>query len=120
MTQEFVTLPREIVEQAIYALYCTNSQEGSPAYNFELKAIKELRAALEQPQDDQEPVAWMYDWDADGELVRDWVSRDYGEAHSPTNGCCNIRPLYTHPQPAQKPLTDDRLNSAAAEGGRLE
>ena len=48
MTQEFVTLPREVVEQAIDALYCTNSQEGSPTYNFELKAVKELRAALEQ------------------------------------------------------------------------
>lgn len=52
----------------------------------------------EQPQVEQEPVAWMYDWDADGAPVRDWVSRDYGEAHSPTNGCHNIRPLYTHPQ----------------------
>lgn len=50
MTQEFVTLPREVVEQAIDALFCTDSQEGSPAYNFELKAVKELRAALEQPQ----------------------------------------------------------------------
>lgn len=56
MKQEFV-LPREVVEQAIDALYCTNSKEGSPAYNFELKAIKELRAALEQPQGEQEPVA---------------------------------------------------------------
>jgi hypothetical protein len=69
MTQEFVTLPRAVVEQAIDALYCTDSEEGSPAYNFELKAIKELRAALEQPdtgiptsvqpQEDQEPVAWI-------------------------------------------------------------
>ena len=50
MTQEFVTLPREVVERALDALYCTDSQEGSPAYNFELKAIEELRAALEQPQ----------------------------------------------------------------------
>lgn len=50
MTQKFVTLPREVVEQAIDALYCTDSEEGSPAYNFELKAVKELRAALEQPQ----------------------------------------------------------------------
>ena len=49
MTQEFVTLPREVVERAIDALYCTDSEEGSPAYNFELKAVKELRAALEQP-----------------------------------------------------------------------
>ena len=60
MTQEFVTLPRAVVEQAIDALYCTDSEEGSPAYNFELKAVKELRAALEQPQechDQRDPLA---------------------------------------------------------------
>jgi hypothetical protein len=56
------------------------------------------------------PVAWMYDWDQfEGEVVRDWVSQDYDEAHSPTLGCHNIRPLYTHPAPAQKPLTQDQL-----------
>lgn len=64
------------------------------------KAITALRQALEQPA--KEPVAWMYDWHADGEDVTDWVSRDYDEAHSPTMGCHNIRPLYTRPQPAQE------------------
>ena len=54
-------------------------------------------------------MAWMYDWDADGAPVRDWVSRDYDEAHSPTNGCHNIRPLYTRPQPRQ-PLTPEAVN----------
>ena len=48
-------------------------------------------------QDDVKPVAWIYDWDAEGELVRDWISTNYDEAHSPTMGCHNIRPLYTHP-----------------------
>jgi hypothetical protein len=48
----------------------------------------------------QEPVAWMYDWEIDGEVVRDWISGDYDEAHSPTMRCHNIRPLYTTPQPA--------------------
>jgi hypothetical protein len=64
---------------------------------------------LEQPAD--EPVAWLYDWHADGEIVSDWVSRDYDEAHSPTMGCHNIRPLYTRPQPARKwvGLTDDEI-----------
>lgn len=57
MTQKFVTLPREVVEQAIDALYCTNSKEGSPTYNFELKAIKELRAALEQQQTTEKSLA---------------------------------------------------------------
>mgnify|MGYP003341243845 CR=1 FL=1 len=47
---------------------------------------------------EQKPVAWMYDWQIDGEIVRDWVSQDYDEAHSPTMQCHNSRPLYTHPK----------------------
>ena len=53
-----------------------------------------------------EPVAWMYDWMSDGDdVVRNWISRDYAEAHSPTIGCHNIRPLYTNPAPQSKPHT---------------
>lgn len=50
MKQEFVTLPREVVEQAIEALFCTDSEEWSTAYENELKAVKKLRAALDQQQ----------------------------------------------------------------------
>lgn len=50
MTQEFVTLPREVVELAIEALFCTDSEEWSTAYENELEAVKKLRAALDQPQ----------------------------------------------------------------------
>ena len=53
MTQEFVTLPREVVERAIEALFCTDSEEGSTAYKNELEAVKKLRAALDQPQANQ-------------------------------------------------------------------
>ena len=76
-----------------------------------LRALCEfVRAALTQPE--PEPVAWMYDWydeteDIDGVpiggIVHDWISKDYDEAHSPTMGCHNIRPLYTAP-PQRKPL----------------
>ena len=67
---------------------------------------------LEQPAD--EPVAWMYDWHADGEIVSDWVSWDYDEAHSPTMGCHNIRPLYARPQPTREwvGLTDVEIGDA--------
>ena len=98
MTQEFVTLPREIVEQAICALYCTNSQEGSPAYNFELKAIKELRAALEQPQGKQEP---RFFYDEEDALL--WTP---GEAQYGPEG---MTALYTQPQPKRVPLTDGQI-----------
>jgi hypothetical protein len=45
------------------------------------------------------PVAYMFDWypahdDGGDELIRDRVTTDYDEAHSPTMGCYNIRPLY--------------------------
>ena len=53
MTQEFVTLPREVVELAIEAIFCTDSEEGSTAYENELKAVKKLRAALNQQQANQ-------------------------------------------------------------------
>lgn len=46
-----------------------------------------------------EPVAWMFDWyaepgDGGDGLIRDWLTTSYDEAHSPTMGCHNIRPLY--------------------------
>lgn len=59
-----------------------------------------------RPEVTVEPVAWMYDWDADGTTVLDWVSTDYDEAHSPTMGCHNIRPLYAAP-PKREPLTEE-------------
>jgi hypothetical protein len=70
-----------------------------------------------EPQQALEPVAWMYDWDAEGESVKDWLSKDYDEAHSPSMGCHNIRPLYTRPQPAREwvGLTDDEIERGLKE-----
>lgn len=71
-------------------------------------------------QPKREPVAWMYDWydeteDIDGVpiggIVSDCISKDYDEAHSPTMGCHNIRPLYTAPQKREwKRLTDEEIS----------
>jgi hypothetical protein len=81
--------------------------------------IEALRVALAQPE--PEPVAWMYDWydeteDIDGVpiggIVHDWISKDYDEAHSPTMGCHNIRPLYaTPPQREWVGLTDEEIGN---------
>lgn len=72
-------------------------------------------------QGEPEPVAWLYDWydeteDIDGVpiggIFHDWISKDYDEAHSPTMGCHNIRPLYTAPpQRGWQGLTDDELTA---------
>ena len=113
MTQKFVTLPREVVELAINALYCTDSQEGSPAYNFELKAVKELRAALEQPQAEQEPVAWALSHSNGLEFSSNYPmqkSMDAAEQMARKHmGAVTVTPLYTHPQPKREPLTDEQI-----------
>ena len=54
MTQEFVTLPRETVEQALKALQNVREQLGSTVSEF--NAIEAIRAALEQPQPKREPL----------------------------------------------------------------
>ncbi len=79
--------------------------------------IARMLNAFKLPTGEQEPVAWMYDWwgeseDIDGVPqggeVCDWLTKDYDEAHSPTMGCHNIRPLYTAPpQREWQGLTDD-------------
>ena len=51
MTQEFVTLPREVVEQTMKAMEDAGMQRGSTGAEF--NAIESLRAALEQPQSEQ-------------------------------------------------------------------
>lgn len=61
----------------------------------------------------QEPVAWMYDWLAPGhdKPVCDWISQDKDEVFDQRNGYFNIRPLYTHPAPAEvrEPLTREQV-----------
>jgi RNA polymerase-binding transcription factor DksA len=143
-TQEFVTLPREVVEQALEALEEADLlMEHRQNIELRRSALVALRAALEQPQEspygecdecgteysfdptdggsicvaclkerleqsqgEQAPVAWL------------WVNKQTG-----AKGVCFEIPtafhpdylwrhLYTHPQPAQKPLTDDQVLKA--------
>ena len=61
---------------------------------------------------EQQPIAWMYDWQAEGEIVRDWMSQDYDEAHSTTLECHNIRPLYTRPQAQWVGLTEEEVQDS--------
>ena len=71
----------------------------------------------------------MYDWydeteDIDGVpiggIVHDWISKDYDEAHSPTMGCHNIRPLYaTPPQREWQGLTNEEQGEVAWSCGAM-
>ena len=53
-------------------------------------------------QAEQEPVAWLYDWEHEGEIVTGWVTQDF-ETTKFNNGH-NVRPLYAAPQPDYKAL----------------
>ena len=68
---------------------------------------KEIREYLDKPE--QEPVAWMYDWniieeEEYGETRYDNLTR--AESITKSRAITNVRPLYTHP-PKQY-LLDDR------------
>jgi hypothetical protein len=106
---------KAVVQQALEAMEYHTVQTRPLTRTQE--AMDALHQLLEQPEPVQEPVAWMYDWEAEGELVRNWVSQYYDEAHSPTMGCHNIRPLYTTPPAAQPAawvgLTDEEVDEAA-------
>ncbi len=72
MKQEFVTLPREVVEQALKAMslcrqhmydHASNTQDC--AFDLLCDAVNALRTALEQPQGEQPPAKTFDEvWDA--------------------------------------------------------
>lgn len=55
-------------------------------------------------QAEHEPVAWLYDWEHEGEIVTGWVTQDF-ETTKFNNGH-NVRPLYAAPvqQAEQEPV----------------
>ena len=96
-TQEFVTLPREVVEQALKVLeYAANDVLTGR------NAATALRAALEQPQVGQEPVARVV---GTGHLGGhfDWCKPGLESPDLPSG-----TPLYTHPKPQCEPLTGEQ------------
>jgi len=103
MTKEALTLALEALERC-----------GSENYPLERKAIKALKEALAK-QEQGEPVAWvnpddLYDLEAgeDGDVP--YVVRGNEQ---PKNMPKSI-PLYTTPQPAQKPLMLEKFSEMKA------
>ena len=71
---------------------------------------KEIREYLDKPE--QEPVAWMYDWniieeEEYGETRYDNLTR--AESITKSRAITNVRPLYTHP-PKQYLLDDRKIS----------
>ncbi len=90
-------------------------QDAWKTRNVESKvwdAITALRAAIEQAE---KPVAWMYDFMADNEVIRDWITQSQDDIRR-ENGF-NVRPLYAAPR-QWVGLTDEELDAIyAANGG---
>jgi hypothetical protein len=71
--------------------------------------FNDIKECLAQPeQTEQEPVAWMYDWedipegDGDSPLLKNFVTNDINMIRAALAN--NVRPLYTSP-PKRKPLS---------------
>ena len=88
-----------VVEQALEHLTCPVDEPVREAF----------RAALEQQQVEQEPVAWLFQHEETGltEFV-DVQQVEWGfEKNNPR--WQKISPVYTRPQPPRQPLTDDEI-----------
>jgi hypothetical protein len=86
-----MTREREFLKNLRYATHLENDLR------------KELKELLAQPEQDQEPVAWMYEWvDEVGEPVKSVVYNFYEDA--------NLIPLYTAP-PKRKPLNIEEIHN---------
>ena len=123
MAQESLDAEAKTILEALRARLAQPEQEIEPDRNHvEDDGCPTEKAVLQRfwrEHQTQEPVAWMYDWydeteDIDGVpiggIVSDCISKDYDEAHSPTMGCHNIRPLYTAPpQREWQGLTDEEI-----------
>lgn len=66
-------------------------------YEAHKESIAALRLAISKAEqaEQQEPVAWLYDWEHEGEIVTGWVTQDF-ETTKFNNGH-NVRPLYASP-----------------------
>ncbi len=91
---------RELFRQALEAL-----ESNKANWQEKTAAITALRERLAQPE--QEPVAWGYLYFGD---IIDCITP---EEHARAEGKYTV-PLYTAPQPAQQPLTDEQIKVIAA------
>ena len=113
-----IAIDRSVVEQALKLLDALSYDEN---YDYDgcfqhwadyarpEKLALQFRAALEQPQVEQEPVAWLKTWNSVGH-ARTGMQRVDLTPECETwlaNMFPTITPLYTRPQPKREPLTDE-------------
>ena len=105
------------VDEAIEAIAALRQQISEaeqaekPLYR---KVLRKMLDAYEQAE--QEPVAWLYDWEHEGEIVTGWVTQDFQTTKF--NNGHNVRPLYTAPpQREWVSLSKTDLLTEAVEAG---
>ena len=104
-----ILIDRCVVQQALEALFMYKPMVTGVTFQHGLDAMQALRAALEQQQVEQEPVAWLFQHEETGltELV-DVQQVEWGfEKNNPR--WQKIGPVYTRPQPKREPLTDEEI-----------
>jgi hypothetical protein len=99
---------RELLSRVLEA------DDGNSEFYIDGKLEWDIKELLSQPE--QEPVAWMYDWNIIGD-------EEYGDtkydaltrAESITNNraITNIQPLYTTPK--REPLSDEEIYKLSLE-----
>ena len=113
-----VTMPRSVVEQALKALEKADRISG---YRNNWAEVNSLIAALEQPQGEQEPVAYyVMNGAALFQLFRsksqaDALAYDLQKRHDLSGSLAHFHvvPLYIRPQPPRQPLTDEQIRDVA-------
>ena len=111
-----ITLPREVAKRILRNIEIGNKLSAG------IEMRREIEAALEQPQGEQEPVAYyVMNGAALFQLFRsksqaDALACDLQKRHDLSGSLAHFHvvPLYTHPQPKRQPLTDDERQDVYA------
>jgi len=108
-----ILVDKAVLEQALDALEdgIEYNSYGDP-YSEEDMALqtagKNIRAALEQPQIEQEPVAWI------SPSALEWITRESEKVVKLTRKAQPeydfTEPLYTNPQPPHQPVTNEQMD----------
>lgn len=102
MTVDKILIDRAVLEQALNSLLHCNGLTDI-AVRQKSEAIDTLRAALEQPQVEQEPIAWAN------------INKQGDITHTSNKKMAWAKtPLYTHPQPPRRPPLPDEQPSSHA------
>ena len=89
---EKICIDRAVAEFAVGSIEILNTGKWAQVAAL----ITALRAALEQPQVEQEPIAWAN------------INKQGDITHTSNKKMTWAKtPLYTHPQPPRQPLTDE-------------